>query len=506
MNVLDAIRRHARETPDAVAFCSAAGMLTYGQLDEYSDRLAGYLQKTLGGDKSPLVVYGHKHPYMLVCFLACVKSGRAYCPEDISVPYERVVSIVREAAPPLILATEPVEMEGRTVLGLDEIRRRAAENDRIGPSFSVEGGDVFYIIFTSGSTGTPKGVQITADCLGHFVDWSSGLVAQGGKDGPRTFLNQAPFSFDLSVMDTYTCLCLGGRLWALEKDVQDDMKRLFASLKASDTNVWVSTPSFADMCLVDRAFGREILPRVERFLFCGETLSNSTVRKLHTNFPGAAVVNTYGPTESTVAVTGVEVTPELNAARSPLPVGSPKKGTFVQIMDREGCLLSEGERGEIILVGDTVSVGYFRRPDLSRKVFFRQTVGGIGYRAYHTGDEGYIRDGQLYYCGRIDLQIKLHGFRIEVEDVENNILKLDSIKKAVVVPVEKDGAVKSLTAFVIPAEKVENAFEKSQEIRRELARFVPDYMIPKKFIFVDAVPMTNNGKADRKALRAALTK
>lgn len=504
MNVLDSIRKHAKENPESVAFCSTAGTLTYGQLDEYSDKLAGYLEKTLGGDKSPLVVYGHKNPYMLVCFLACAKSGRAYCPEDISVPYERVVSIVKEANPPLILATEPVEMENRTILGLDEIKKRIAENDRIDPSFSVKGDDVFYIIFTSGSTGTPKGVQITADCLGHFVDWSSGFLDESTRNRPRTFINQAPFSFDLSVMDTYTSLCLGGRLWALEKDVQNDMKQLFASLKNSGANVWVSTPSFADMCLVDRTFCRETLPDVELFLFCGETLSNSTVRKLHNNFPGATVINTYGPTESTVAVTGVVVTPELNAAESPLPVGAPKKGTFVQIMDKEGNLLPDGERGEIILVGDTVSVGYFRRPDLSRKVFFKQSVDGTEYRAYHTGDEGYMKNGQLYYCGRIDLQIKLHGFRIEVEDVENNILKLDNIKKAVVVPVVKESAVKSLTAFVIPAEKVENAFEKTQEIRKELARFVPDYMIPKKFIFVDSIPMTNNGKADRKALSATL--
>ncbi len=219
----------------------------------------------------------------------------------------------------------------------------------------VAGEDLFYILFTSGSTGTPKGVQITADCLDRFLDWSSRLGEGFPAGAPRVFLNQAPFSFDLSVMDLYTAFFTGGTLWTLPKEVQQDAAALFSSLERSGAQVWVSTPSFAEVCLADRRFDSALLPEMKLFLFCGETLQNATAQKLHSRFPGAKVVNTYGPTESTVAVTQVEITPSLAAANEPLPVGAPKPGTWLFITGPEGEDLPEGERGEIVIVGPSTA-------------------------------------------------------------------------------------------------------------------------------------------------------
>lgn len=506
MSIIEQIDSYAATKKDTIAYCNHSPIhgeekLTYGQLKALSDTLAFYLQSVLGDNKTPIVVYGHKSPYMLVCFLACVKSGRAYCPVDISMPMERLKDIIGEIGTPQVLATEPLEIEGCDSIGPDKIKSIAqAGRHQVDVSGFVSEDDVYYIIFTSGSTGKPKGVQITENCLYHFLQWAITLGDKNLREKQLTFLNQAPFSFDLSVMDLYMSLYLGGTLWSLEKSVQTDSNALLKSLCQSKANVWVSTPSFANLCLANQVFDNFLMSELELFLFCGETLTNYTVQNLQRRFPNATIVNTYGPTESTVAVTEMIVTPEICARYHPLPVGKPKSGTFLLIVDPDGNSLPEKESGEILIVGDSVSIGYYHRPDLTAKAFSTREVNGKTYRAYRTGDAGYIRDGLLYYCGRIDLQVKLHGYRIEIEDIENNLLKLPGIKNAVVIPKRKGDVADSLTAFIVADDPVENKFREAQSIRKQLSELLPVYMLPKKVVFTDSIPMTNNGKADRKKL------
>lgn len=296
-------------------------------------------------------------------------------------------------------------------------------------------------------------------------------------------------------------LYLGGTLWCLEKSVQADYGIMCQSLKESRANVLVATPSFVNLCLSGSIFNESLMQNMGLFLLCGETLPNSTAEQLISRFPKATVVNTYGPTESTVAVTQVVVTPEVIKKYNPLPVGKPRSGTCIFIQNENGEFLPEGEKGEILIVGDTVSPGYL---NVFYEVFSEQEVAGKNYRAYRTGDKGYIKDGYLFYCGRIDSQIKLHGYRIEIEDVENNLLKLPIIKNAAVVPVEKSGIVNSLTAFVVADFEIKSNLKVSIKIKEELQEFLPAYMIPKKFIFMESLPMTNRGKVDRRKLREEL--
>lgn len=505
MTILEKIRENACKYPERLACHSRYGgrdqnEINWKELDEYSDKLANHLNKILK-TKTPIIVYGHKNPYMLVCFLSCVKTGRAYCPIDISVPLNRVEAIINEVKPEVILTTEILELTLENIYSLDNILNIIEnEKERIGCTNYVSAEDIFYIIFTSGSTGVPKGVQITRDCLDNFIKWAVTLGSGLKENEHYTFINQAPFSFDLSVMDLYLSLYTGGTLWTLNKAIQGDMKLLLRSFEESNANVWVSTPSFADVCLSDKKFNQEILPRLSLFLFCGETLTNRTVQRLHKAFPNAEVVNTYGPTESTVAITDILVTREINDSLNPLPVGKEKPGTWIFIMDENGNILPDGSKGEIIIVGDSVSVGYWNRPELTKKVFGTYEVNGREYRLYHTGDKGYKENGQLYYCGRIDLQIKLHGYRIEIEDIESNLIKLESIQKVAVMPVYRGDQVRSLTAYIVPKEHISDEFEATQQIRIQLKEYVPEYMIPKKIVFLEALPMTNNGKVDRRAL------
>lgn len=479
--------------------------LTYKELIQFADRLAFYLQDTLGPNKTPLIVYGHKSVYMTACFLACVKSGRAYCPVDIGTPSERIEDILRETNTPLVLALEPLELSCENILSREQIMQIGINGTNvIDKKHYVKKEDIFYIIFTSGSTGRPKGVQITEDNLYHFVKWATTLGNIDYTEKQFIFMNQALFSFDLSVMDLYMSLYLGGTLLCLDKTVQADYKSLMDRLGQSETNIWVSTPSFADMCLSGDIFTETLLPDLQLFLFCGETLSNHTADQLNKRFPKAKVINTYGPTESTVAVTEIEITDAISKEHQPLPVGRPKPGTYLQIINSNGKLAEDGEKGEIVIVGDSVSIGYFKRSELNAKAFSEQTIDGQLLRAYRTGDEGYIKDGLLFYCGRIDLQIKLHGYRIEIEDIENNLLKLECIKNVGVIPVKKDNTIESLAAFVV-SEGIEHNLKGMGIVKKAAAKVLPTYMIPKRFIFIDSMPMTNNGKKDRKKLLQILS-
>lgn len=473
--------------------------MTYEQLISYSDKLTSYILENFKDKNTPVAVYGHKNPYMLVCFLACVKSGRAYCPIDINVPETRTERILQKVKPELILTVEKFNTNIGKTLTLSEIEKICTEDitKRVSDEHYVKSEDVFYIIFTSGSTGDPKGVQITYENLNNFIAWGLSLI---GNESGKTFINQAPFSFDLSVMDLYLAMASGGKIYSLSKDVQKNYSELFSSLEKSNANIWVSTPSFADTCLADKKFSEKLLPNLNYFLFCGETLTNSTAEKLLERFSKAQIYNTYGPTESTVAISSVLVDRELIEKYNPLPIGIAKPGTEIEVVNENGISLKEEEKGEIIIYGDTVSKGYFLNEELNKKFFFEKEINGKKVRAYRTGDKGYFKDKMLFYNGRIDLQVKLHGYRIEIEDVENNLMKVAGIKKVAVVPKVKNDKVDSLTAFVIYEEEVVDRFATVQKIKKEMKEFVPEYMVPKKIVFLDEIPMTVNGKANRRKL------
>lgn len=459
---------------------------------------------------------GHKHPMMLVCFLACVKAGHAYVPVDNSLPTGRIRDIIGESGAPLVLAPQPMdELElGLPSWSMDELLRRSGEqsDSPLDPSSWVQPQDPYYVIFTSGSTGKPKGVQISRDALNRFTTWALSLrSAEGvttGPDAEATYLNQAPFSFDLSVFDMAMALGSGATLYSVDKAQIAKPSELVDALRASGVTVWVSTPSFADLCLMNPEFTAEVLPGLELMLFCGETLTHDTASQLRARFPRATVVNTYGPTESTVAVTSVVVTDDVLDAHAVLPIGAAKPGTTIHIQDADGTDLSTGASGEIVIAGDTVSLGYFRRPDLTAKAF--TTIDG--QPAYRTGDAGSLdEDGQLHFGGRLDFQVKLHGYRIELEDIEANLRGLPSVGQAVVLPMHEGddpGAqVTHLQAVVQLHERGDASnLGLMVALKKQLRELLPDYMVPKNFTFVDAIPLTANGKVDRAAVRATVTK
>ena len=486
MNLLERIDQWGIIAPEKVAHISGAETLTYGELRARSDALASHLDERFGDDRAPIAVLGHREPAMVVAFLGTVKSGRAYVPLDTALPQQRIDKILSISRPALVLTAQ-------------EVARLAAGGRERSALRCVRSNDPFYILFTSGSTGEPKGVIITLAGLEHFLAWMT--TEQKFAPQAETFLNQAPFSFDLSVMDLYCSLVTGGTLFSISRDLVENPKLLYRALAGSNVTTWVSTPSFAQMCLVEESFRETMLPQVRRFLFCGETLPPQTAARLREGFPRAEVWNMYGPTEATVATTSVRIDDRIVEKYSPLPVGRPMPGTRVVIVDQARNVLPANERGEIVIAGPNVSPGYLARPDLTAEVFFESG----GQRAYRTGDQGRFRDDLLFFEGRIDEQIKLSGYRIELGDIETNLLRLPQVRDAVVLPMMKNGAVQSLAAFVLlSAREPISDFELGRALRKQLAERLPAYMLPRKFLFLEAFPMTPNGKVDRARLAASL--
>lgn len=505
---LERVEEIVAADPERAAFFNSrmgkGGRLTYGELAAQSDSVAAFLAERAPQGK-PVVVYGHKSPLMLVCFIAAAKAGLTYAPVDIAYPADRVNDILSQIGEPLVLSLADGGFAGdaslaAAVADAEEVGAWARAGKRADRSRWISGDTPFYLLFTSGSTGRPKGVQMPSRCVDAFMDYFRTLFPERS-DGVS--FNRVPYTFDVSLFDIIAGLASGYTLFALESEAEQSMRATFDALAESGLTTWISTPSFVEMCLADPSFGAELLPRLENVILCGEVLRNATALKLRERFPGTRVLNTYGPTE-TQAVTDIAVDEGLAREVNPLPVGYLSAGMEAIVRDPEtGEELPRGQVGEIYLAGNTVSAGYYGRPDLTGAVF-SQIEGPDGklVGCYKTGDKGYLDDkGRLFCLGRLDFQVKLNGFRVELADVEQALVRVPAVAEAVVLAAERDGKVTHLVAHVRPADpEAPCDFAMSREIKSALKELVPEYMVPKKIVYHDEFALNVNGKIDRKAL------
>lgn len=499
MKLLHSIYDFSISHPDEFAFISPNNKLNYKELWQQSEQIANCILTKRLSKKSPIMVYGHMEPGMIVSFLGSVKAGHPYIPVDTSIPFDRIERICKSSHSELLInvSSLPLKLESTSIqiISYDQIGTNIMESITVESTNWVSDDDNFYIIYTSGSTGNPKGVQISANNLQSFINW---MIEDFPIHGQHCFLNQAPFSFDLSVMDLYPALATGGSIFAITKEMIARPKILFEALKKSNIQVWTSTPSFVQMCLMDPSFNEELLPELSCFLFCGEILPVTISRLLLERFPKAKVFNTYGPTEATVAITSVEITQDIVNQYQSLPVGCPKSDIKLFLLDENGKEVAIGEKGEIIIVGPSVSKGYLGEPKLTEKAFYQID----GNMAYRTGDAGYMENNLLFYKGRIDFQIKLHGYRMELEEIEHHIADSHYVKTAVVVPVYQNEKAEYLTAVIVPSHHdFEKEYQLTSAIKKELGERLPAYMIPRKFVYQEELPMTPNGKIDRKLIK-----
>ena len=472
---------------ESVAYVHGDKQFTYGQLFRQAARLRQQLDAERG---NPVLVCGHKEPGMLAGFLACMAAGRPFVPVDQSLPAARIRKIaeITEARHAIICN------DNISVAGVTEIEGAMSADEIDGPEHPADFKDLFdnavsgletvYIIFTSGTTGEPKGVKIPMEALDDFLDWTVNSLFLS-PPVKKVWMNQAILSFDLSVFEIWTSIATGGTVVALDSASNRNIRAAFRDLAANDVQIWVSTPSYADLCLLDRRFSDETIPTLEDFVFCGEVLSHRTAQMLKDRFPRARVWNLYGPTEATCATTGIEITNKILQAHTALPVGRVKPGTTIHLDD-----------GEIVISGTNVSTGYINRADLSAEKFFQSD----GLRSYRTGDLGeFDAAGSLFCLGRADSQIKLHGHRIELGEIENAVRNLVGVDAAACTDICNDGKVTAIACCYCGDEQSDS------HLKGALDRFLPAYMVPSRFLRIDKLPLNNNGKTDRQAVRRLFT-
>lgn len=359
----------------------------------------------------------------------------------------------------------------------------------------VKDEDICYILFTSGSTGEPKGVPICKRNLVNFSTWFSKYFSPYMIN--KATINQAPYSFDLSVIGLYVCLPLGNYLVNIDKDMSGNFPLLDEYIEKYKPNIWISTPSFMKMCMYDQQFLELTRSSIEEIIFDGEVLTKDLAKDLLVWYKDAKLINAYGPTEATVAISACEITAEMLMQAQELPIGYLIDDGEIEIKQDYVSELGDVV-GELYISSHSVARGYYNSSSETEKVFSTDTC---GLRRYNTGDLVYMRDGLLYYVGRKDFQIKLNGYRIEVNDIEANLQKLDYISSNCVVPVKENNKVIFLCAFVVLCDgQKENDLKMSIRIKHDLAHKLPAYMVPKKIIFMDELPLNINGKIDRKML------
>ena len=417
----------------------------------------------------PVVIYGHKEASFIVSAVACMSLGFPYIPVDTIYPQERLNKIVNVVNSAVVINT----IEDKIDFNIEKVSTEYFYEDPI-----------IYIIFTSGSTGEPKGVQITRDSILDFAKW---LEKDFNFNSNNIFMNQAPFSFDLSVYELMGFLLFGGTIVLNSREIIETHLEYIERLKKYSCNTWVSTPSFITRFLLSSEFTTQNLENLTTFLFCGEVLTSMTAKRILNNFPNSKVLNTYGPTEATVATTIVDITPEIIEKYSKnLPVGFVKENTTINLLD-----IDSENIGEMEIVGDNVSIGYFKNEELNKQKFESK----YEKRSFRTGDFGYFEDGMLFFANRKDELIKLHGFRIELGEIDKEFTSNKAVIESITIPLKRGSEVMKLITFIITKDEIE-----INELKEEISKTLPYYMIPSDIIKLDKFPYNNNHKIDKNEL------
>ncbi|MBV4487253.1 amino acid adenylation domain-containing protein [Pseudomonas sp. SWRI153] len=483
--VLAHIAAQVQRQPQASAVLFAEQSIDYQNLDTRANRLAHKLQGVGVGPEVRVGVCMRRTPDMLVGLLAILKAGGAYVPLDPDYPQERLLHMLDDSRAAVLL-TEPAALAmlpeplNAQVLLVDE--GVASEYPSTAPQVNIEAGNLAYVIYTSGSTGKPKGVAITHGNLSALIQWSAGVYRE---EQLRGVLASTSICFDLSVWEIFVTLARGGCL------VLADSALALADLPARDQVTLINTVPSA-IAALQRA--GQIPSSVATINLAGEPLKQSLVDSLYASTQVQQVYDLYGPSEDTTYSTFTLRTPQGRAN-----IGRPLDNTVAYLLDSQLQVLPEGVPAELYLGGAGVTRGYLLRAGLTAERFVPNPHAANGERVYRTGD--LVRqgdDGNIEYIGRADHQVKIRGFRIELSEIEARLLELDDIGEAVVLA--QDGAAgKHLHAYLVAA-TASDLTTLTERVRSALASRLPAHMVPGHLHLIEAIPLTPNGKLDRKAL------
>lgn len=460
---------------------SGAPDLSYKALYAAACALAAELITRDGICKTPILIYGHRDPRYLVAYWACLLTGRAAVPVEPDLSANRIAEIAQMTGTERILFAETPAADALTsqcmALGLAVDPRAAVAKFSLP---AVADTDVAYILFSSGTTGKPKGIEVTYANLADFAQWCRVLSEEAG---PVTCVSgNVRYCFDVSLFEMWFAWDNLAPMTALDHRELWNMGHYVERFAEHGLSTWVSTPALAEHFCKHPKFNATTLPELNVMVFCGEVLSKNLVAKLLERFPQTRIVNTFGPTEATVAVTSYEVTAEDLTTTDPLPIGYARKGTVLSLID-----------GEIVISGKSVAKGYIgATPEAAAKFF-----DGASYR---TGDWGkQDADGNWHFIGRQDREVKLDGYRIDLNAVEQTIRAINPVAD-VVVAVTEGRRANTLSAYILGAQG-----DELHRVAAVLADQLAPHMVPRFWRGALEGSFNANGKLDRKAFVAGLS-
>ncbi|HEY0602078.1 MAG TPA: amino acid adenylation domain-containing protein, partial [Herpetosiphonaceae bacterium] len=520
----------AARTPDLIAVVAGEQRLSYADLNARSNQLAHALRRREVGPETHVALYLDRSVEIIVAVLGILKAGAAYVPLDPDQPPARLSAQLDNSRPPVLIThsslLDRLPDYAGSILCLDRDQLAIEREPHTNPAHTSTAQNIAYVIYTSGSTGTPKGVAVTHQSLVNYtwfmcrtLDLAPGL----------NFATVSTISADLGNTVVFSSLLSGGCLHVLDFDVATNGRMFADYLAQHQIDVLKIVPSHL-RALIEAADGEHVLPR-RNLILGGEALSSDFFTQLCERARGCAIINHYGPTETTIgSLVHLPGTP-LPTPGSTIPIGRPIANTQVYLLDRHLLPVPAGVVGELYIGGDGVARGYLDRPDLTAERFIPDPFGRSGTRLYKTGDVArHLPDGTIQFVGRADQQVKIRGFRIELSEIESVLRQHEAVREAVVIAREDAPGEKRLVAYVVKEQRNKGTKEQSSTVispspvadeaetrrgvgkgdaggeglsptlRAFLAQRLPEYMLPSAFVLLDALPLTPNGKLDRRAL------
>ena len=482
--------------------------VSYEELERLTNSIARFLISKAVNPGDVVGLSGEKSLIAFATMLACLKIGAPYCVIDPQSPVQRLERVVATCRPVLLFADEDAEIKLRPVAAGFKVNVVESGSKELAGAISrfsdspldqtskITGSDPAYIMFTSGSTGFPKGAVITHAGVLNFIEWCRG-VFQITPDDVLTNVNA--LFFDNSVFDFYCALFTGASLTPFTAEEVRDPKRLVDKVAAARCTLWFSVPSLLIFLQTMRATEGQHLRTIRRFVFGGEGYPKVRLKSLFETYSESAkFFNVYGPTECTCICSSYEITADdFKDLRGLPPLGYIADNFSSLILSEDGNIVPDGEIGELCLAGPNVGLGYVNDPQQTAASFVQNTYNdSFTEIMYRTGDLVRIEpaDGKLYIHGRKDNQIKHMGYRIELEEIESALHRLDYVSEAAALHTSFNG-LSRIIAVVASEEDLAD-----EQIRRDLKGLIPGYMIPSVFHYERMLPRNANGKIDRRGL------
>lgn len=500
-NVIEYLIEAAQKYPNKVAFVDENRQLTFGELDREAKKVAAAILRVCGPIKNrPIVVYMEKSVDSIVSFLGAVYSGNFYSPIDIKMPQERIKRILDVLEPEFVICgvnrLEAFEQPDRQ-LPLEQILADTAEPETANVFRQVLDTDPVYVLFTSGSTGQPKGVVISHRGVIDYAEW---LEETFHFSSDTIFGNQAPFYFDNSILDIYSTLKNGAEMVIIPERLFLFPGSLVEYINVRKINTLFWVPSALIGVANSGVLETTEIPLLQKVLFCGEVMPNKQLNIWRKRYPDILYANLYGPTEITDVCTYYIVDRQF-ADSDPLPIGAPCRNTEILVLNETDQVVQGDETGELCVRGSCLSSGYYNNKEKSDAVFVQNPLNSL-YRdiIYRTGDlVKYNEFGEIIYLGRKDFQIKYQGYRIELGEIETAAYGIPQMRQCCAV-YDADHQ-RIVLCCVLDASDTSMS---EREIFAFLKGRLPSYMLPKRIMTRDTLPLNTNGKIDRLALKKEL--